>query len=774
MPITLFINTKYRRHVPLFLLLISALSVIIPLQAVMADGMIFPPPHTNQPQIFSVKYHHVAVNIDDQAAVTAVDQVFHNETSRDQEGIYMFPLVEGSVINRFSMYAGDREVEGKILPKEEARRLYESIIRQQKDPAILEYVGRNTFRASIYPIPANGEKRVKLEYSEVLPKEGGMVKYVYPLSIERFSAKPLEDVIITINLRSKLPISNVYSPTHEIDVKQESPTQINVVWKAKHIKPDRDLILYYTLSDDTFPIEVLTYREPGQPGFFMMLASPKQQPDLKPLPKDIVFVLDRTGSMAGNKINQAKAALSYCLNTLNREDNFNLITFNENASWLEERLVPASKDNVDAALRMVQSVDARGGTNIDKALSLALGQFESSGNANNRRPYIVFLTDGLPTVGETDVNKILENAGAHNKNRVKVFAFGVGYDVNARFLDKLAQDSMADADYIRPEEDIEVKVSAFFDKVRDPVLADTKLTITGVRTEDTYPSDPLPDVFNGGQLIVIGRYDGEGEAIFTLSGISQGKQQSIKERVIMPKTSSNNEFIPRLWAARKIGYLLDEIRLNRNQELIDEVVRLSREYGIPTEFTSFFADEGGYNIALDEGLRQARTRMDVALKADTDAWAVNQSANARDLRNQTVVLGAAQREGYAASAAGGPTSYGGYNTYSGKGIGSTNTYRDAAGQVVSVDSIQNVGNRTFYRQQNQWIDARYKSQQVHNIRMYSEAHFQLLEEEPELRKYSILGEVIVTVNGNAIQIGTEGKEKLTKEELDIILGRKKA
>jgi len=779
-------NRSIKHPNTLPVLLAFAAAVLLP-AAAHSDGMIFPRPEVPT-QIFSVKYHHVDIAIDGQGAVTSVDQVFHNDSPRDQEGTYIFPLVEGATFNRFSMYVGDKEIEGKILDKKEARQVYESIVRQRKDPALLEYIGRNTFRASVYPIPANGDKRVRLEYSEVLPKEGGLVRCVYPLSTERFSAKPLDNVRITVRLSAKVAISNIYSPTHEIDVKQKSPTEAVVEWKGSNIKPDRDLVLYYALSDSDLPMQVLAHHEPGEPGYFMLLASPKPDRAAKPLPKNVVFVLDRTGSMAGKKLDQAKAALNHCLASLDPRDRFNVIMFNENTTWLGEGLLPGNEGNIDEATKMVRQTDARGGTNIDRALRVAIEQYDGGGG----RSYVVFLTDGMPTVGETGVDKILENVRKENSGRTRIFVFGVGYDVNAQFLDRLAQDSKADADYVRPEEDIEVKVTAFFDKVSDPLLTDVKLAVTGAgrgitegrdkpkalglppTISDMYPSDPLPDMFKGGQLIVIGKYDGAGDVSFTLSGTAHGARRSYKETVTLAKAEQENDFIPRLWAARKIGYLLDEIRLHRSSELVEEVVRLSREFGIPTEFTSFLADERemeGGAVPLTAAVPRAEEALKSALAADTGSWSVTQSSNARSLRNQSTVPGAAQRQVYVGNSLGGPTGAGGFGGYAGSGFGTTNTYLDQKGNAVVVNTIQNVGTRTFYRQGNQWVDARYQSQRLYKVRQFSDAHFQLLAADPELRKYSTLGEVTVVINGNAVQIAGEGQEKLTPAELKAITGR---
>lgn len=756
-------------------LILSVFTLLLSQLMASADGMLLPPltdysrsaPLAYR-QVFSVKYHHVNVEIDSQSAVTSVDQVFHNETARDTEGTYIFPMIEGAAINRFSMYDGDREIEGKVLDKDSAREIYESIVRKAQDPALLEYVGLNMFKARVYPIPANGDKRIKLQYSEVLNKEAGLVKYVYPLSTEQFSAKPLQDVSITLHIKSRQPIANIYSPSHEIDVKQTTPTEATVVWKGSNITPDRDLVLYYSVSDQNLPIQVISHHEPSEPGYFMLLASPKVTEDIKPLPKQIVFVIDRTGSMSGEKIEQAKKALKYCIHQLKPSDRFNVIMFNEDTEWFKTGLTLATRENIAAAVKMVDGIDARGGTNIDKALRVALSQYPATFDQTKGNPYIVFLTDGLPTVGITDTNTIIKNVRTENKKDCAIFAFGVGDDVNAKFLDMLTQEHHADADYVRPEENIEVRVTAFFDKVSSPILTDLRLTATGVRTLDSYPSSPLPDLFKGSQLIVIGRYNGAGEATFTLSGKAAGRAKTFKETVFLPAAQADNEFIPRLWASRKIGYLMDEIRLhNTNSELIAEIVRLSKEFGIPTEFTSFLADEREDlpdKVAED----RAKQAFESASKADSGSWSVTQSSNARSLRNQSTVSGTLQRDSYVGNVASAPAAAGGSNSYNGSGFGTTNSFVDATGRTVQVNNIQNVGTRTFYNRNNRWVDARYESQNAIKIKSFSRAHFQLLEANPELKQYSKLGEVTVVINGNAVEIGSDGKDILTAEELKSI------
>lgn len=750
-------------------LLLAGLFICLGTVAV-ADGILLPVerPHSElvmPDKLFTVKYHHVNVIIRDQLAQTKVDQIFHNDTSTEREGMYIFPMPDGSAITKFSMLAGEEEIEGKILGKGEARSIYESIVRRRKDPALLEYIDRNAFRASVYPIPADGDKRIRLDYSEVAEKTGNTCRYVYPLSTERFSAKPLEDCKVSIHIYSKRPITNVYSPTHAIETDRITDREVKVTWQAKNTKPDTDLILYYTVSDDDIGIDLVAHREKGEKGFYMLLASPRVQIDkTKIQPKNVVFVLDRTGSMAGSKIDQAKAALRFCLNSLRETDQFNVITFNESPTMLFAELEKPTKERMKKALDAVEEIEASGGTNINEALGKALLQFREYGQTRN---YIVFVTDGLPTVGVTDPGTILKNASAANRNNVKVFAFGVGYDVNTHLLDKLTGESRGDADYVRPSEDIEAKVSSFFAKVSDPLLSDVKLKISGVTVSDSFPSEDIPDIFKGTQLIVFGRYSGSGGVTVELSGLANGSRTTFKADVKLPEAEESNEFIPQLWAARKIGYLLDEIRLNSNQELIDEVVRLSKEYGIPTEYTSFLADDR--NLVADSvaSTAAAGIRLDRARKVQTGAYGVSQSANSRDLRNQAQLPQAVANSTYYGDNLSGDQVVGAVSANGRLGA----AYKDENDNVVVIANVQNVARRTFYQRGQFWEDTGVgENQSFTRVKQFSDAHFALLKRYPKLAQYSQLGNVRVTLeNHNGIEIGPEGKDQLTDAEIDALL-----
>ncbi|MDH7602654.1 MAG: VIT and VWA domain-containing protein [Armatimonadota bacterium] len=735
-----------------------------------ADGILLPveKPQTTlviPDRLFAVKYHYVNVTIDNQLCITKVDQVFHNDTDVDLEGMYIFPMPEGSAITKFSMYAGEQEIKGKILTKAEARSIYESIVRRRKDPALLEYVDRNTFRASVYPIPANGDKRITLDYVETATKSGSTYRYVYPLSTERFSAKPLNDCRIKIRIHTKQKLTNIYSPTHTIRIDRIDDHTASVTWEAENVKPDTDLILYYSISDDDLGIDLVAHREEGEKGYFMLLASPNVGPDKSQvLPKNVVFVFDRSGSMAGEKIEQAKDALKFCVNSLNEQDQFNLITFSDTADVLFAELEKPTQERVKQAIAAVDDLSASGGTNINEALLQALRQFAQYGEARN---YIIFLTDGLPTVGITDLEKILTNAREANRSKVRIFAFGVGYDVNAHLLDKLSQESRGDADYVRPKENIEVKVSSFFAKVTDPLLADVKLNVSGVRVSECYPSSDLPDIFRGSQLIVFGRYDGAGKVRVELSGTVRGSTRTFVLETSLPSVEASNEFIPQLWAARKIGYLLDEIRLHKSQELIDEVVRLSKEYGIPTEYTSFLADE---RMPVEAELKRVRLALGKAAEVQSGTYGISQSANARDLKNQSQLpqAAAAQRYYYAYG------DYAGAPAVSGQMAANQRlggVWYDASDRLVVAANVQNVARKTFYQRGNFWEDSALQpNQKLVQIKQFSDAHFALLRAYSKLAQYSTLGNVrLVLENGQAVEIGPEGKEVINEADLKGLL-----
>jgi len=582
-----------KRILGLSMVLVLSLSGIA-----LADGFIIPmPPRPDGPfpPNLSIKYHHVDIKIDNQIAQTAVDQIFINNYHRDIEGTYIFPIPEDASISRFSMFVGGEEIKGKILDKDEARRIYQDIVRRKKDPALLEYFKDGMFKALVYPIPARGETRIKLYYSEVLKLSGGICGYRYTLNTEKFSKDPLQSVKVSVEINSKTPIKSVYSPSHNIRVEKENDHHAKVTYVEENTRPDKDFLLYYTISEKDIGFNLLPFEDENHQGYFLAMISPEVEVAAdKTSSKNIIFILDTSGSMQGEKIRQAKGALSFCLNSLNEGDRFNVIDFDDDIESFKTGLVRAERENIREALSFVDRCEAEGGTNINEALLTGLEHIEDASGAS----FVIFLTDGLPTVGQTDINSILKNVKGANQSSTRIFVFGVGYDVNTRLLDRLAQDNHATSDYVRPSEDIEVKVSSFYKKVSHPILTDIKLSFGEVEAYDLYPKE-LPDIFKGSQLLVLGKYRNGGHDGATLTGSTQGSTRKFAYEVNF-SSDDRNDFIPRLWATRRIGYLVDQLRLHgENKELVEEVVRLSKKYGIITEYTSFLVD-ADYRLAAEE------------------------------------------------------------------------------------------------------------------------------------------------------------------------------
>ncbi len=701
-----------------------------------ADGFIIPvPPRPGEPfpPSFSIKYHHVNIRIDNQVAQTAVDQIFINNYHRDLEGTYIFPISQDASISKFSMFVGGEEIKGKILDKNEARRIYEDIVRRRRDPALLEYFKDGMFKASVYPIPAHGETRIKLDYSEVLKLSGGVCGYRYTLNTEKFSQDPLQSVKVDVEISSRAPIKTVYSPSHDIRIDKQDDYHARVSYTEENTRPDKDFLLYYTVSEQDIGFNLLPYQDQDHQGYFLAMISPQVKVEAdKTSSKNIVFILDTSGSMKGEKIEQAKAALSFCLNSLNPGDRFGLIDFDDQVKPFKTGLVRASRENVKEALSFVEHTEAEGGTNINEALLTGLRQTQGAEGPS----FIIFLTDGLPTVGETDINNILKNVKDANRSSTRLFVFGVGYDVNTRLLDRLAQDNYATSDYVRPSENIEVKVSAFYKKVSYPVLTDLRLSFNRVETYELYPQE-LPDIFKGTQLLVLGKYKGDGPTRVTLTGSAQGSDQRFVYEVNFTP-DEHNDFISRLWATRRIGYLIDQLRLHgQNQELVDEVVRLSKKYGIITEYTSFLVD-ADYHLAANQLAPEAKKRLEMVAEDMVGAGAVNASKS-----TQAYISAPVAPQGML----------------------------DAEGREQRVEKVSQIGDRTFFNKNGLWVDSEYEGKtEPIKVKIFSDAYFQLLGEAPQIGRYMALGDrVIFLLNGRAVQVSDEGTTDFTPAELNSLL-----
>ncbi len=694
------------------------------------------PPRPVLPNVLPVKSIKLKTTIEGQVATTAVEQVFINETGYTLEGTYFFPIPESAAVVEFAIWENGKRLAGEVRSREEARRIYDGIVRQQRDPGLLEYAGRDLLQATVFPIPARSEKKIELTYTQVLKAEAGTVAYRYPLGsgrniwrqlAEDRQAQPLQrrigTVSGTVEIKGGGPLRNIFSPTHKLDVTHKGDSRALLSFETEN--NDNDLQLFYTISDANFGLSLLTHREPGKDGYFMLMLSPKDDLNESELVnKDIVFVLDTSGSMADEgKMEKARAALLFGVRTLRSGDRFNVVGFAGEERPMESGLIDANEQGKKKGEAFIEKLRPTGGTNINDSLIASIKQFDNS----ERPKMLVFMTDGLPTVGETDTDKIIENLRKAKKFDVRIFPFGFGYDVNTALLDKLGSENKGVSDYVQPKEDLELKVSNFFAKVSSPVLADLQLDLGPVETENAYPRK-LNDLFKGMQMTVIGRYKNETDLkniTARLTGKTGKETRTFTYPGLgFPMRSDDNDFLPRLWASRRVGWLIEQIRLNgESKELRDEVTELGTRYGIVTPYTSYLATDGSARQMTRFEMRQRPAASMRSMRKD-GAEAVQMSVQQNAMQANIAV--------------------------SDESKGSKRIL------IGNTDQSQFFGGKNFNNEKGVWVDAEYDATEKLPetvLKFASEEYFKIAFERPELAGYFSLGErVIVVFKGRVYRV----------------------
>lgn len=671
------------------------------------------------PHPLRVKTLHVNTRIQGQVATTRVTQVFANDLNFVVDGTYFYPLPEDATFVDFATWDGDKKLRGEVLEKEEARNRYLSIVRRCWDPGLLEYAGANLFQARVFPVPPRGEKRVEFAYSQILKADHGLVPYVYPLqSGTRANPQPIEKATLVVDLESEQGIRTLYSPTHTTDVHREGERRARLSYEGANLSPDRNFQLFYSLSNSDLGFNLITYREAADEGYFMILISPRiEQHRSVAIPKDILFVLDTSGSMQERgKLEKALSALRFGVRSLNEGDRFNIVTFSTDTRKFRDGLVPSTEDAKNAAAAFIDRQTASGGTNIHEALKNALGDFQPG----ERPHYLVFLTDGLPTVGETDPGRILRDATGANTQKVRLFTFGVGYDVNTFLLDQLAARNYGVADYVTPDEDLEVKLSNFFAKVASPVMTGLELDLGGLRAGDIYPHQ-LPDLFQGSQITVLGRYSGTGTRTISLRGNVRGASRTLPfERQEFPVVKTADDFLPRLWAMRKVGYLLEQERISgENAELKNEIVRLAKKYAFVTPYTSYLAvDEKDLFTGNQPRGRTMPLQMSLPASSGGNVGTAS-PAEAREAVSASIALKAMKSADVAVAQAG------------------------------ELHRLRQVGPKSFRLENNTWVDSAYDAAMklpVVSLVFGSDALLRAIASDSQLASYAALGKNVVVVH----------------------------
>ncbi len=719
----------------------------------LAQGWIEPPVRIHDGWAVHKVRSDVVVHVRGRVARVEVSEWFRNDGGRLAEGEYLYPLPGEAVFQGFSLFQGDAELRGEIMDRRQARSIYEEIVRRRRDPALIELAGQGLLRARIFPIQPGQERRVSLRYTQVLERAGDALQLRYQGAVPGTSGpqargRPgIEDRIVPRAKTSHFRVViedgegflEPFSPTHTLEV-HRSGARMTVEVPGEL---EGRLSVFLPLKRDAVGLALATYRPPGEDGYFMLTLSPGTT-ERQAEPRDVTVVMDVSGSMSGEKIEQARQALHGILGTLGSSDRFRLVAFSnavrvQSTEWRSARGAALASAN-----RWVDRLVADGGTNIGAALDEAF-RLESP---EDRLPVVIFLTDGLPTVGETSPRLLAERAEAC-AGRVRVFAFGVGNDVNTMLLDRLGEAGRGSTEYVEPGENVERAMSLLAAKIQHPVLTDLAIAHAPATLSEIYPVN-IPDVFAGEELVLFGRYRDHGEGRLEIRGTRGGSAASFSTAVTFPKESESNAYLPRLWASRKLGYLTRQIWTEgKTESLVEQIRTLALRYGLPSAYTSYLVQEPHVALAGNGARLQAPPNMrpgaPVAART-TGAAAVRQAAQAKALRDVTSVKKLAAAEASLA--------------------GQVGTEGDAISTRV-------VAGRLFRLENGVWRDAATtKVQELVKVKAFSEAYFQILDALPEVKLVvGTLSPVVIAGRSVALEVGSEGIEKLEQGRMRDLVKR---
>jgi len=640
---------------------------------------------------------HVVIN--DQSSRTTIEVLLRNDGSRPAEAVLLLPVPRGVVVTDFGLEGGSAgELSARVLPADEARRTYDAIVAKLMDPGLLEFAGTNLVRSSVFPVPPGGVQRVHLTYEHLLDRTGDRVDYVLPRSESLAARRPWR---ITVELAANEPVSTVYSPSHEIDARRLGTGRFSITLDdAAQREPGTFRLSWLMDSGDGPSTSIFACPDERAGGGYLLLVVglPATVEDAAAVTRrEVTIVLDRSGSMAGAKMDQVRAAARQVIEGLDDGEAFNVIDYASTVSSFASGPVVKSPETIDAVRNYLARIRPTGGTNIHDALETALAQ----PTIGDMLPLVLFLTDGLPTIGATSEVVIRDMVERENPHGRRVFTFGVGEDVNVPLLDRVSELTRASSSYVLPDEDVEVAVAQVFKRLYGPVLSEPVLEIadmSGARAtrlvQEIMPA-MLPDLFVDDQLIVVAQYREQSKLTLTLRGDYLGAERAFRITFDPATATTAHAFVPRLWASRRIGFLVDQVRLAgaaaaarpwvanatvlddpAQREIIDEIVRLSTEHGILTEYTAFLATEGADLENREELTASCAQTLDSrAVRTRTGKGALNQAWNQQSMKGKST-------------------------------LAYTNRYFDADLNAVEITSVQQLCDRAFFRRGDKWIDSR--------------------------------------------------------------------
>jgi Ca-activated chloride channel family protein len=692
----------------------------------------------------------VRTTVEGRIARVEVEERFRNAGARLAEGTYLYPMPGEAVFTDFSLWMGETRVRGEMMNADQARGIYEEIVRRLRDPALLTLEGHGLIRARVFPIGPGETRRVVLRYTQVLQRAGDALRLRYSIgerpttagrgALDQPEPTPADAFRYTVTVPDADAYGTPYSPTHRVTTRRTGGN-LEIT-----LDPDAsgDVEIFIPLRRGLVGTSLVTNAPGGEDGYFMLLVAPPAVAERPAVPRDLTLVLDVSGSMSGDKIEQAKAALRQALGALRPTDRFRLVAFSSRVVAFRDGFVSATPGEVQSARAFLDGLTADGGTNIAGALDAVLGGAGAAG----RLPIIVFVTDGLPTVGEKAPDRIAAMA-TDRIGRARIFTVGVGFDVNTYLLDRLATEGRGAAEYVAPNADVESAMSALLGKLRHPALVNLRIADAPVELTRTYPAS-LPDLFYGEELVVFGRYHGTGRGPVVVTGERDGRTERFTADAVFPATATENDFIPRLWASRRIGDLTRQIRIEgATPSLVEEVRDLGLRYGILTEYTSYLVQE------------------------PTSAWNRPQPVGglAPELRGGAAAAGLQTgREAFARAQA--SAAMAGASTLAAADQAAKSRLSELAVEGAAAGRpVRRIGGRLFVLDGGVWTDVAFRdSLRVEAVAPFSEAYFALVRALPEIAPYLAAGDAVVIAGRHAsVRIAASGLSSWPSGRLEALV-----
>lgn len=579
-----------------------------------------------------LKHTDVKVEISGFLARVNVTQEFHNPLNEKIEAVYVFPMSQNAAVDSMTMLVGERKILGKIKRREEAREIYEQARAAGKTASLLDQERPNIFTQSVANILPGETIKIEISYVETLKYEDGRYEFSFPMvvgpryipgkqagrpdtdavpdaarvspQITPKGTRAGHDISLEVTLDAGVPIDNLNAALHKVAVQRVNTNRAVIKLERQNEIPNRDFILTYDVSGAKIEDALLAHRTAQNGLFTFILQPPERVTPAEVTPKEIVFVVDTSGSMMGFPLEKGKELINMALANLYEKDTFNLITFSGDTHILFEKPVPATPENVKRAQQFLNSNRGGGGTEMMKAIRASLDPSDSQQHLR----IVVFVTDGY--VGNDF--QIISEVQKHRNARV--FSFGIGNSVNRFLLDKMAEQGRGEVSYITLSDDGSSAAKRLHERIRNPILTDISIDWNGLPVEEVYPKD-IPDLFSAQPVVVVGRYTKAAKGSIKLKGKMAGQDYEREIKVVFPEKEAAHDALGSIWARRKIDYLMNQDMAglqsgNTRDDLREAIIDIGLEYKLMTQFTSFVAVE---ETVIKEGGQPRRVEVPVEM-----------------------------------------------------------------------------------------------------------------------------------------------------------------